>query len=299
MTLKQSLKKAAAAAVAALGVAGLATAVTSPAAGANPHGGARLVTIGDSFTANPTTPNSPVSGDDPQDPYRQVVPSRKPNCFVDPFNWPRVAAQDLGMDFNSLRDLADYSCNGTGRLPVLDLSSSVDAAINSGDIGPSTNKVVFMYGGLDTLAWIDAGAGVMRLDIPTAFDAFLAEQANRVRQAAPRAEIVFASYPELTSGDSVCLVNLDPNRPGRLLVPGATAVEQALKNTMRSAAAQAGARFVDLNAATAGHGTCAAPAERYVAGLVDTTVEYNMRLHPTIHGQQVMGHIMADHLRGA
>ncbi|WP_448852111.1 GDSL-type esterase/lipase family protein [Corynebacterium sp. 335C] len=299
MTLKQSLKKAVAAATAALGVAGLAAVVSSPAAGANPHGGSRLVTIGDSFTSNPTIPGHPISGSDPLDEHRQTVPSRKPGCIVDPFNWPRVAAQDLGLNFNDLRDFADYSCNGTGRVPVQDLTASVDAAINQGDIGPSTNKVVFMYGGLDALTWVDAGAGMLRLDIPTGYDRLLVDMANRVRQHAPHAEVVFAGYPELTSGDTVCLVNLDPNAPGRLLVPGATAVEDSLRNTMRSAAAQAGARFVDLREATRGHGTCAAPDQRYVAGLVDTTVEHNMRLHPTIHGQQAIGHYMAGQLHGA
>lgn len=268
---------------------------TSPA----PTHGARMVVFGDSFTANPTIPGHPIGSDDPMAKFRSTVPSRKPGCIQDPFNWPRVAAQDMGLNYNSLHDFADYSCNGTGNNSVRDLIASVDAAVTQHDLGPNTNKVVFMYGGLDYLTWIDTAGSALQLDLPSGFDVALANVTKKVREAAPNAEIIFASYPELSTNNMMCFVNTVPNQPGMFPVLGSSYIEGSMRNTIRSAARVSGARFIDVHAASAGHGTCAKDNERWVAGVVDTTSENNMRLHPTISGQQQIGHFMATQLGGA
>lgn len=155
-------------------------------------------------------------------------------------------------------------------------------------------------GGLDVLQWIDTGtlvAGIAGV-LPSGYHATIAEVRRQVQAAAPNAEIVMAGYPELGAGDNVCLINVTPNQPAPLMLPGIAAVESGLQSSIRSAADANGIRFVDMKALTAGHGTCAAPdSQRYVAGIYDQTSDHNMKLHPTLEGSRAMGRIMADNLR--
>ncbi|MFD5825516.1 SGNH/GDSL hydrolase family protein [Lentzea sp. NPDC060358] len=64
-----------------------------------------------------------------------------------------------------------------------------------------------------------------------------------------------------------------------------------LSATARAEAAERGATYVDLAAVSAGHDTCAAPADRYLEGLVPTTVA--APLHPNAAGMAAFGATVA------
>lgn len=291
--LRRSTIALAAAAACATGLLAAGATGAVPTADANPAG-KDLVVFGDSFAANPTLPAGHyIAGTAPNSGSRVPVHGSG-GCPQDRENWPRVAAGILNVS------LADYSCNGTGRIPYVDLTNSVSAAVANGDLGPGTRKVAVMYGGLDVLQWVDTGTHVAGIagSLPSGYHATIAEMKRRVQEAAPNAEIVMAGYPELGAGDNVCLINVTPNQPAPIMVPGIAAVETGLQSSVRSAAAANGIRFVDMKAATAGHGTCAAPdSQRYVSGIYDLTSDHNMKLHPTLEGSRAMGRIMADNLR--
>lgn len=249
----------------------------------SPTGPKQLVAFGDSFSAN-----AGKSGP------RGLQPAQTPlvaNCATDMENWPKIAAGELN------KTLGDWTCNGTGAMPKAQLMGYLEAAIQHGDIGEGTEKVVLMYGGMDTLAWIDAGGNVIAkdLDVPF-FRDIVRDFSNRVHQAAPNAQIVLASYPECATNDQLCLWNT-PGQVTPIPAPGATKVQEGMRDAIRDVAAANGAGFIDVYAATIGHGTCQPDdSQRYVAGFIDPAIG-PMTNHPTVAGEIAMGHIIADGLR--
>lgn len=250
-----------------------------------------LVTFGDSMTANPSLdPLHPIAGVDPTAQDREPVVGYGRGCTQDPTNWPRVAAATKGWS------VADYSCNGTNNGTTL--VSDVESAVSQGVIGEGTRAVVIMYGVLDPSQWVEAAAGTS-LAIPsiTTYTSAITTAADRIRAAAPNARIILSSYQEVTSGDSVCLINAVPNVPGALVVPGVDGVQVTLHDSMQRAAQAANIEFFDMLAATRGHGMCATPDDqRYVAAVLDFTASHNMKFHPTINGARAMGEIIAAQL---
>lgn len=299
-----SVLKSAAAAVVALGL-GLGTGVAnaqplvaipqvpSAPAGLNLPGlplnpatpsAKQLVAFGDSFTAN-----AGKEGPRGLEPGQNLL---VPNCSTDMENWPKIAGQQLGMS------VGDWSCNGTGGLPRTQLMAYVEAAIQYGDLGPGTEKVVLMYGGLDAHQWVDAaGKLVNKGELnPSAFRETIRLVADRVREVAPGAQVYLASYPEFATNDQVCLFNV-AGQVNPIPAPGATQVQEALRDSIRDAAAYSGAGFVDVYQATLGHGTCNPKDEdRYVAGIVDPVLG-PMVNHPTVHGEYAMAGIIANGIR--
>ncbi len=74
-------------------------------------------------------------------------------------------------------------------------------------------------------------------------------------------------------------------RPVRRAGSARGGVGAAGANDQRAAAQLIGATFIDLRALSAGHSTCAKDADRWVAGIFDTTTPgYNMVLHPSNAG---------------
>lgn len=253
-----------------------------------PHGTGpkQMVVFGDSFSAN--------AGKGGPRGLAPVSAPWLPNCANDMENWPKVAASKLN------KTLGDWSCNGTGGAPIVQLVAYVESAIAYGDIGPGTEKVVLMYGGMDAFQWVDV-AGEMKIipgdaANPSIYKDTIRHVANRVREVAPGAELVLASYPEFATNDQLCLVNF-PGQLNPIPTPGATDVQRAFRDTIKNAAAYNGAKFVDVYEATLGHGTCAPRDEdRFVAGMVDPVIG-PMPNHPTVHGEHAMGNIIADALR--
>ena len=142
-------------------------------------GAKQVVTFGDSFTAN-AGKSGPRGLEEGQTP---IVA----NCATDMENWPKIAAHQAG------KSLGDWSCNGMGGAPVVQLVGYVEAAIMHGDIAPGTQDVVFMYGGMDALQWVDV-AGEMQIGAPEPTRTSRSRHAaNRIREVAPGVQIHLAS----------------------------------------------------------------------------------------------------------
>lgn len=286
-----ALATAAPAAAAPLPPLPIPTPAPAPAPAGERAPAAPWVVFGDSYAANPVIPASSIfAGHDPRAAERHPVPSFAPGCEQDLHNWPRVAARAAGVGD---RGLADYSCNGDGRLPVKTLYDHVDAATARGHLGHGTRKVFLMYGALNTLQWADTVTGVAgQSPLPRAYTTELRGFAEKVRAAAPGAEIIIVGYPEIADGDRVCPVDTT-GTPLSLIVPGVAGLEEGVRGTLATSAAAVGARFIDMKPLTAGHGMCAAPDQRYVSGVYDTVSNHNMKFHPTIEGSKAMGEIIA------
>lgn len=290
------LRKVAAAVVGAMMAAaplasaqpGLSLGSVAPAVwGTPPAGAQQIVTFGDSFTA--IGPVVPGNGEHTEQGYQL-----KPTCKKDTRNWPHAAAEATN------KTLADWSCNGTGGMaPLLELPAVVEESILAGNIGPGTERVVIMYGGLDTFQWVDVATSMANAQniAPSAMQGVYAAIKNRVAQAAPDAEVVIAGYPEMASNDRVCLINPIPDQPAELPAPGAGLVQDHLRNAARHAAEANGLRFIDTLELTRGHGTCAPkPEDRWVVGMYDPAVPTNLTNHPSINGSGEIGRIIGQEL---
>lgn len=246
-------------------------------------GAKQIVAFGDSFTANAGKggPRGLQAS-----PYPWTV-----NCATDMENWPKLVGERTG------KTVGDWSCNGTGGMPVVQLMAYVESAILHGDIAPGTEKVVLMYGGMDALQWVDT-AGTLTATLNdesmTVFRQLVAWVRDRVGQVAPGAEVVLASYPEFASGDELCLVNL-PGQTFPIPAPGGKAVQEALRDNIRNAAHATGVDFIDVYQESLGHGTCAPDAERWTAGVFDPQIG-PMPNHPTVQGEYGIAGIIASHV---
>lgn len=261
-----------------------------PGAGSSnlpPAGPKQIVAFGDSFTANAGKggPRGLQSGQVPW----------VANCLTDMENWPKIAGAKLN------KSVGDWSCNGTGGMPMVQLKAYLESAIAYGDLAPQTEKVVLMYGGMDTVQWFDTAsvlAGQVNTN-PTLFRGLIQDVVNRVHQVAPNAEVVLASYPEYATNDQLCLFNqqLGPvpvNVP--IPAPGGTKIQEGLRDSIRLAAEASGAKFIDVYQASIGHGTCQPdPAQRWTAGF-QVPVRGPMPNHPTVAGEYAMGDIIAGQL---
>ncbi|QDZ42244.1 GDSL-type esterase/lipase family protein [Corynebacterium sp. sy039] len=252
-----------------------------------PAGAQQIVTFGDSFTATGGT----VPGQAPQ---TEKGYQFKPTCAKDVRNWPHSAAAAAG------KSLADWSCNGTGgMIPIFEVQAYVEQAIAAGNIGPGTEKVVFMYGGMDAVQWVDVAAGLQAAgNIPESeFTRMYGAIKNRIAQAAPGAQVVVAAYPEFVTNDKLCLVNPDPHNPIPLPAPGGDQIQNGLRNSLKHAAQVNGLQFIDTLELTRGHGTCNPdPNQRYVAGTFDPGAPSTMPAHPTVVGGIEIGKIIAKEL---
>lgn len=251
---------------------------------APPTGPKQVVTFGDSFTAN-----AGKSGPRGLEPGQMPVVA---NCATDMENWPKIAAKNTG------KSLGDWSCNGMGGAPVVQLVGYVEAAIMHGDLGPGTEDVVFMYGGMDALQWVDVAGKMQNIGElnNTLYQQELTHVANRIREVAPGATIHLASYPEYATNDELCLVNL-PGQTIPIPAPGGTQIQEAFRDSIANAARNIGANFIDVYQQSIGHGTCnPVDRDRWVAGFMDPNMG-PMTNHPTIDGQYAMADIIAPHLR--
>lgn len=255
-------------------------------------GGAQLVTLGDSYAANGNIVSKklidlgiPIDTI-PIGMLRDVAIGAN-NCVQDTENWPRLLANQTH------RTLGDFSCNArTSRTGGI---NDARLAADSGWIGPNTEEIIIMVGGNDvgdlarTTLLSDARLPTPE-EIRNAYSANIAETARIIREAAPQATITLASYPAVVSEyDDICFINVVPDAPQGIRIPGAKAVERAIVDAQRHVAHEHGLRFVDVADSTRYHDTCAPDGERFVSGLLDTTSpQYQMSLHPTVPGSQAI-----------
>ncbi len=244
----------------------------------------KVVTYGDSYTANPSQLVGMANQYEQLKPFLtdyprtgQLVSGKE--CLQAPDNWPRLL-QDEGMD------VRDWSCTAQTSRTMLD---RIDASIAAGDLTADTESVIFPVGLNNFGPWGQKdGMDVTDFDaVQDAYAADMREAARRVRAVAPEASLVVSGMPQIGHGDTYCIVNVVPDHPQGLSVPYLAKAENAVQAMQRQSATEIGAQFVDLKSASQGHDTCAPDAERYIAGLIDTTTpDYKMIIHPSQAGQR-------------
>lgn len=252
-----------------------------------PGPGVDMVTFGDSFTANGGAPGN------------RSVPSPidwQSNCVTDNQNWASVAANTAGLE------LADYSCNGTSVQQPL----YVESAIANGALGPDTQQVVFMYGGLDprvigdTIYRTASNGGA---PVVSGYVGALENTAERIRSVAPDARITLTNYPRMTENDHFCIgevggyVQGSSAVPGpNLFVPGASGIEANFNGVIADTANRIGANVVDVYSASAGHSPCAEPDQRWTNLFQLENPNSVMENHPTDFGHQEIGRLVGSQI---
>lgn len=276
-TSDRALRWAAALAVAA---AGCLAPVSAQAAGDLDY-----VALGDSAAAGP------------------LVPGPDPNvaCLRSTRNYPRVVAERLGARLHdatcSGAEIADFTERQGGFLPP-----QFDA------LGPGTDLVTVTVGGNDVdlvrtavgclnafpepvgrscadALTSDGDELARRIDgISGHFGAALDDIAHR----APHAKIVVAGYATYI-------------RPGGCYPKEPVWARDAdylqasvdrLSGMLAEQAAAHGAEFVDIGAVSRGHDVCAAPRDKYLEGVLPTSVA--APLHPNGRGMAAFGAAIAD-----
>lgn len=251
----------------------------------------KVVTYGDSYTANPSQLVGMANQYEELKPFLTDYPrtgqlESGKECLQAPDNWPRLL-QDEGMD------VRDWSCTAQTSRTMLD---RIDASIAAGDLTADTDSVVFPVGLNNFGPWGQKdGVDVTDFDaVQDAYAADMREAARRVRAVAPDAALVVSGMPQIGHGDRYCIVNVVPDHPAGLSVPYLARAEDAVQTMQRQSAEEIGATFVDLKAASQGHDSCAPDADRYIAGLIDTTTpDYKMIIHPSQAGQRFIAGQMA------
>ena len=243
------------------------------------------VALGDSAAAGPLIPN--------QDPALWCLRSDR--------NYPQIAAKLLGAT------LTDVTCSGAktddfaGRqfgfvAPQYDALKSttdlVSLTIGANDIG-------LFQTALSCINLLPEPVGVSCHDrynaggtdqLAQAVDAWAPEfgaALDEIKRRSPNAKLLVTGY-----GTYIRPGGCYPRQPvwgrdGDYL----QSVMNRISATAKAEAAKRGATFVDFAAVTVGHDICAAPADRYLEGLIPTTIA--APLHPNAAGMKAFGTAVA------
>lgn len=235
-----------------------------------------------------------------------LVPGPDPNlaCLRSTRNYPRVVAEELGAA------LTDATCSGaeikdfTGRQhgflpPQFDaLRESTDLVTvtvggNDADLVPAAVSCLnafpepvgrscadrYTKDGDELARRIDAISG--------GFGAAL----DDIRRRAPHADVVVAGYATYIRPGG-CY----PREP--IWARDADYIQSSvdkLSGMLAEQAAAHGAEFVDIGAISRGHDVCAAPQDKYLEGVLPTSVAAPM--HPNARGMAAFGAAIADSAR--
>lgn len=242
------------------------------------------VAIGDSFAAGPLIPDQ-----------------SQWSCLRSGRNYPAVVAEALGAR------LTDVSCSGA---KVSDFSGRQFGLLppQYEALKPSTDLVTLTIGGNDVslvatalgcVNLLPKPAGVSCADTaaakgdPTAkaidaWSATFGQALAEVQRRAPNARIVVAGYATYIREDGCWPTQPIWDKDGNYLQARVNQLNGVLARQSRAH----GATYVDTAAVSAGHDTCAAPAERYIEGLVPTSVA--APLHPNARGMAAFGEAIAQ-----
>lgn len=260
------------------GAMAAAVAVTSLAVPTASAATGNLVTLGDSFSANPDQFRNYTRAFNPA--VFQGYPSTE-GCLQAPNNWPRLLADQTH------RPLSDWSCTAQTSTTML---GRLDRAIATGNVHNDSTVVIAV--GMNNYGGFGVADGVNILDPGAVRDRYISDikaAAAKIRGVAPQAKIVISgALPTVDRNTATfCALNVVPNAPAGVSIPLLRDVENWNRDNQRDAAAAIGARFVDMFPSAVGHDTCAPDAQRYVAGIIDTTTpNYNMAFHPSQAGSQ-------------
>lgn len=277
-------------AAAAVAVGLIGPTVTAAPATAAPAG--NIVTLGDSYTANPDEIRNTIR-DIPAKPVQDYVWNypHQAGCLQAPNNWPRQLGAAVGAP------VSDWSCTAQTSQSML---GRIDGAIRAGDLHAGTRSVVIAVGMNDygpfgiSQGFQPWNPGAMSVD----YTRNIAAAAAKIRSVAPRAKIVLSgslAVSEPAAPNMFCPVNVVPNAPAGVPLPQLNGVEVHNEARQRDAARAVGATFVDMRWASAGHTSCNPDAsQRYVAGAVDTTTPgKTMSMHPSAAGSSFIASRLA------
>ncbi|WP_424186915.1 SGNH/GDSL hydrolase family protein [Actinokineospora sp. G85] len=263
-------------------VAGLGLGVITTAAAAGPP---EYVALGDSAAAGP------------------LIPSVDPNllCLRSRDNdYPAVASRALGAT------LTDVTCSGATTAHFTQKQFGVTAP-QFDALKPTTDLVSLTIGGND-VGLVSLALTCLNL-FPEPFGRSCAD--TELAKGDPTAAKIDAWAPTL----GAALETIRRRSPGaKVLVAGyATYIRPGgchgtqpiwardadyvqglvnrLNTALRTQAAAHGATYVDIAAASVGHDTCAAPARRYIEGLIPTSPA--APLHPNGKGMAAFGDAVA------
>ncbi|NKE58221.1 SGNH/GDSL hydrolase family protein [Lentzea sp. PSKA42] len=236
------------------------------------------VALGDSAAAGPLIPN--------QDPALWCLRSDR--------NYPQVAASMLGAG------LTDVTCSGAvtddlagRRFGVL--APQFDALKPGTDLVSVTvgaNDVGLFQTALSCINFLPEPAGISCEDRYTAggTDQLAAAVAtwapefgaalDEIKRRAPQAKILVTGYGAYIRPGGCYPLQPVWSRDGDYL----QSVMNRISATAKAEAAKRGAVFVDFAEVTVGHDICATPADRYLEGLIPTTIA--APLHPNAAGMK-------------
>lgn len=250
------------------------------------------MTFGDSFSSNPdqvrnTLRDVPGPIGDWADDYPQTA-----GCLQAPNNFPAKLSQATD------RPVDDYSCTATTSGSMM---NRIHQAIDAGVVG-NDSTVVLAVGMNDygLFGAMDNGTNILDPgNVAAAYRANIQAAADRVRDVAPEADIVVPGALPTVDRDGMvfCALNVVPDFPMGVPVPVLRDVENWNRDNQRAAADDIDATYVEVIDGARGNDTCAADADRYVAGIVDTTTpDYNMMFHPSDRGSQYLADTVAPHV---
>jgi lysophospholipase L1-like esterase len=241
------------------------------------------VALGSSFAAGiglgPRAPGSPL------------------HCMRTTGGYPALVAQQTGLR------LVDMSCSGSTTSHILD-GGQLMLGPQLAAIGPGTQLVTITTGGND-LGYIGdlmAASGSMGWlgtwlngDIqPVTARPYAGVATNlktivrEIREIAPDAEVVLVSYPALLPPEGNCAAMAISGQQA----DASRAVAQRLSELTRQAAIDAGAIFIDMDAASRGHDACSSTPWVYGAEAVGGT-----SFHPTAAGAAAVAERIVAALR--
>ena len=261
---------------------------TSPAESSAPAGGAAQVHLGDSFAAG-TGLQPLVDGS----PYP---------CLRAQGNFGQLLAERFG------RDLTDVSCAGATTEDLW--HSQYDGTAPQLDaLSPEAELVTLMLGGNDGDVYATAvgectrlgrsdpdgdpcrravGEELLdRLDTRTRPD--LEKGLREVVRRAPDARVLVPGYPTILPATGGCFDQI-PIAEGDITFMNL--LQQRLNDVVEEAATAAGAAYVDLTEASAGHDACAGPGQRWVEPVTGGPGS----LHPNARGQRGIADAVAARL---
>ena len=261
-------------------LAALTLAAAAPSASAGErHGRVTMAALGDSYSSGVGTP----------DPDPSI-----PDCYRTPYAWPNLVGDQLGWQVHNL------ACSGAQTTDITAPYGGQEAQTALlAEIRPRPKVVTITIGGND-VGFAPVLAACVRGDcvsnvaegerqILTTLPGRLATTYRAVEAADPRARLVVVGYPRLFPTDASAVTGCpwlsDAER---------TSLNEAsaLLNAVIAAEAWlAGATFVDVSGASAGHELCT--ADSWFVPLTDPG-----GAHPTIEGQHAIADIVADRLAG-
>ena len=254
-----------------------------------PRTGAAYVAMGDSYTAGPYLGR----------------PDGTDGCFRSTNNYPHLLAEEAGLD------LTDVSCSAASTTAVTEGQPTTTRTVapQLDAVGPTTRLVTIGLGGNDynllgriitacvqVAASDPTGAPCTALDEAAGTERIASRLGDvrdnmiRVLQAiadkAPDARILVVGYPQVFPEGSKGCADL-PLADGDL--PLARRFNEGINAALAAAAKATGAEYVDVFAATDGHGICS--ADPWVAG--STVRDHGTPYHPYPAEQRAVARLLA------